>query len=389
MLKVLIIEDSPRKREDIYNHLVSLGVNTKLLFTALSIDSALSYLETEFFDLVIVDMALPQNDNDIEVDTEGGVSILECLESSIEDGTLKTPASILVLTQFENLIISYKEKLVDCSVNAILYEHGGESWQNNIKREVRRLEKLDQQRENFSFESEIVIAVHGIRTHANWQKKLKDRLCEKYTVKSYNFNFFNGLDFFSNTSAEKEIEAFDKYLTNICYEYPLARLHIVCHSFGTYVVYHTLARFKDKLNIGNVILAGSVLNQNQDLAYLYKKHSIARFVNDCSHVDVPLLAAQIFSNRYSVAGIVGIKGDRERIVNRYFSGGHSSYFSDTHITNWYSIINQNSTEADQKIYDGLFMDFYYWLITSKSRLRVASIFIFVLPLIYATYMLLM
>ncbi|HDY7729585.1 TPA: hypothetical protein RQJ95_002433 [Vibrio vulnificus] len=387
MLKVLIIEDSPKKREDIYSYLVSLGINRKLLFTAVSIETSLSYLEHEFFDLVIVDMELPQNDEDIEVDVQGGLSILECLESSIEDGLFKTPASIQVLTQFEDLITSYRDKLVDCRVNAILYEYGGESWQNHIKREVRRLEKLCQQRENISFDSEIIVAVHGIRTHANWQKKLKDRFCDKYTVKAYNFNFFNGLDFFSNTSAEKEIISFDKYLTGICHEYPLARIHVVCHSFGTYVVYHTLARFKDRLNIGNVILAGSVLNQDQDLSVLYKKHSITRFVNDCSHIDLPLLAAQFFSKRYSVAGIVGIKGDRERIVNRYFSGGHSSYFSDEHITNWYSIINHNNTDVDQKIYDGFLMDIYYWVITSKLRLRLTSIFVCGLPLIYAGYML--
>lgn len=371
-MRVLIIEDTPLKLEEIKSHAISQSVNERLISTAKSIDSALENLENTRFDVVIIDMKLPQSDGEHEVDQEAGLSILECIKEADNDHSLKIPSSILVLTQYKDLINTYEQELKDCRVIPTFYEHGCEDWKIDITQEIKRTKALIEQREPIDFDSNIIVTIHGIRTHGDWQKKLEERVGDKYVVKPYGYNFHNGIDFFSEKSSQNEISLFIQYLERIEKEYPLAKIHIVSHSFGTYITYNALVNIRSRLNLGCLIFSGSVLQPEQDIESLYTKHNLEKVINDCSVVDFPLLAAQLISNRYSLAGIIGFKGDRNKIVNRYFPGGHSCYFSNSHLDDWNNILCNGVVSSGSKKHDGFCMDIYYGIVLKKKRFRLAS-----------------
>ncbi|EPN5005461.1 hypothetical protein ACT0GK_003207 [Vibrio parahaemolyticus] len=373
-MRILIIEDNPLKLNEIKKHILENGVNEKLVLTAKSINSALCNLEKVCFDLIIVDMELPQDDDDYEKDSQGGISILECIKESIHNNSndFKIPKSILVLTQFQDLISQYEAELKICRIIPTLYEHGSDDWKNDITSEVEKAKILIAQHEPVDFDSNVVVTIHGIRTYGDWQSKLESLIDDEYIVKSYAYNFHSAIDFFSEKSSQEEIHLFNRCLDNIQEQYPLAKIHIVSHSFGTYIAFHALLNRSTRLDIGNVIFSGSVLKPEQDIDSLYKKHNIDKVVNDCSLIDFPLLLAQLFSNRYSLAGIIGFKGDKNRIINRRFSGGHSTYFSESHLDTWKLILCSDIYECTQKKYDGFCMDLYYGLIAKKPRFRLLT-----------------
>ncbi|MNZ42595.1 hypothetical protein D3C78_601720 [compost metagenome] len=385
MIRVLVIEDSENKLAGIRQHIESIGVHKDLIHEAKSINTALSELERTNFEVVIVDMALPQSDDDYEIDKKAGIAILECLAQAVSDRSLRIPDSLVVLTQYPELISKYAENLKNCRMYATLYEHASDDWKEEITNVVQNRIAIFDQKEPVAFDQNVVVTIHGIRTYGGWQNKIEQKFQNGYIVKSYGFNFHNAIDFFSEKSSKNEIKLFVDYLENLKKEYPIANLHIICHSFGTYITYHALCNMQSRLNIGSLILAGSILKPEQNINEVYKKHNIKRIVNDCSLIDIPLLLAQLISNRYSLAGIVGLKGDKGRINNRYFSGGHSLYFSDTHIDGWQSIIiNDSSFKFSDKGCDNVLMDIYYGVIVNKFRFRLAiTLLLSLLFLFYA------
>lgn len=388
MITVLVVEDSNIKFDKINTALKSFGVEEEYIERTISIECSEKELNENQYDLVILDMVLPQSLLDSTKDKEGGLSILEDIVSAIEDdNNLKVPNSVLVLTEFEDVLKEYTDIIHQCRVFSLIYNAASNDWVKELEKEVKKLQRLKKQNDQRKFDKNVLITVHGIRTNGKWQEKMNQLLDSNYSVEPYKYNFFSLFSFFSEKKVENEIEAMVSFIERTVKNHPKAKFHFVSHSFGTYLVYNALSKIDKSLPIGNIIFGGSVLKPSVDISILYEKHTIDNIINDCVVLDIPIIAGVIAHKRYSNAGIIGIKGSSNQVKNRYINGGHSSYFDELHLESWINILNSGEVEDIDLRKLGFFHDIYYPIVSSKNTLRgililLTSILIYLLITIY-------
>ena len=108
---------------------------------------------------------------------------------------------------------------------------------------------------------QVVLLIHGIRTHATWQEMVADNLEEPdITVIPLRYGYLDVLRFwFPLFTRERAIR---RVLRDIRYardRYPDSYLSIIAHSFGTYAIGKILQDNPD-IHIYRLILCGSILN---------------------------------------------------------------------------------------------------------------------------------
>ncbi|WP_101960045.1 hypothetical protein [Vibrio harveyi] len=380
MITVLVVEDSNSKFKKIVDALNSFDVKNEYIERTISIECSEVELAKNKYDLVILDMVLPQSLIDKHKDKDGGYSILEEIKESIDgDGKLKVPNSVLVLTEYEDVLEEYTEAIKECHFFSVVYDSASTVWISSLKTEVKKLQKICKQNDNRKFDKSVLITVHGIRTNGKWQEKLDDRLDSNYSVEPYKYNFFSIFNFFNEKKVKEEIQGMRRFIEEMLYKYPKAKFNFVSHSFGTYLVYYALSEIEHSLPIGNIILSGSVLSPSIQIKELHDKHVIDNVVNDCVVLDFPIIAGVAAHARYSNAGIIGIKGGGSQVMNRYIKGGHSSYFEDKHLDSWIDILNTGVVKHIDTRNLGVFYDFYYSFVSSKYCLRLFFLLILLLP----------
>src|ERR1700733_7120018 len=86
---------------------------------------------------------------------------------------------------------------------------------------------------------QVIITVHGIRTFGQWQERLGSLLLKagsRAQILHFKYGYFSSIAFLFPIARYLQILAFARYLTEIRNAYPRARIDLVSHSFGTYVV---------------------------------------------------------------------------------------------------------------------------------------------------------
>lgn len=168
----------------------------------------------------------------------------------------------------------------------------------------------------------VVILVHGINTMALWQNEISSVLRgEGFEPRPVGYDKF-GVWSFLRRSDKKRRKAIAFVSTNILdarTEFPDAKISIIAHSFGTYVVMQFLEQNKS-FQISRLILCGSVLPR------LYSFVSLAtrllpttqpdkKIVNECGTHDVwPVLGGRA-TKRYGPSGTFG--SNDGRVLNRW------------------------------------------------------------------------
>jgi DNA-binding NarL/FixJ family response regulator len=370
LITFLVIEDSPRKLKNICEAITDLGVDSRCIDKAEGINEALEKLKDNTYDFAVLDMILPQFKGDDDKIKRGGLDILDELSDSIsaQSETYKIPQTILVLTEFEDVLVEYQEAISQSKVFGYCYDHCSIDWVDAIKDEYLRI-KAVKSSEQRKYDSEVVLlSVHGIRTFGEWQKKLSNSIVDRVEGSKpleYRYNFFPIINFLSKEQQEKEVIKFSNALLDISNTHPRAKINLVGHSFGTYIIYNGLIKIKEKLNLGNIIFAGSVLNPDLDLTLLYKKHNLTKIVNECSTFDMPLLAGRLFTNIFFTAGMTGFSGADNVVTNRYIKGGHSSYFKQNILDEWCDFIVTNTIKEKNEQVDGIMQDLISTIIAKR------------------------
>ncbi len=168
----------------------------------------------------------------------------------------------------------------------------------------------------------VVILVHGINTMALWQNEISNVLKgEGFEPRPVGYDKF-GVWSFLRPSDKKRREAIAFVTTNILdarTEFPDAKISIIAHSFGTYVVTQFLEQNKS-FQVSRLILCGSVLPR------LYSFVSLAtrllptaqpdkKIINECGTHDVwPVLAERV-TKRYGPSGTFG--SNDGRVLSRW------------------------------------------------------------------------
>ncbi|EMJ3741431.1 TPA: response regulator transcription factor [Klebsiella michiganensis] len=324
-MKVLIVDDNPTRRNEIKNLISdSLGLSDNEIYMAHNTQKAKDLMRTISFEFLVLDVVLPKRDELPRA--QYGLQLLKEIKTR---PTIRKPGKIVGITaHFEDIESFRKEFDEHCEV-LIEASIRNKQWKGiliqAIKFESTRLIS------NYTSIKKIsCITVHGIRTTGYWQEELKKIIesnVDTVEFHAYKYGYFTVISFCIPFLRTIKINHFAKQLKDINHENK--ELFFFCHSFGTYIVINAISNLlkkNEELNIGTIVLAGSVLPSDYDFKTIFNKTK-ARVVNDCGAEDKILFLSQAFVPNTGMAGRIGFYGlNNNRFVNRFFKGGHSHYF---------------------------------------------------------------
>jgi hypothetical protein len=177
---------------------------------------------------------------------------------------------------------------------------------------------------------QVVLLIHGIRTEADWGPMVRSKLevPGRIEVIPIKYGYFDAFRFWfpfwtRNKPVEKVYVQIRVALQKFRRDHPDAKLSIIAHSFGTYVVGQILKREFD-LKIHRLILCGSVLPQAFPWHEYQGRFDDDNVVNECGKSDIWPVLAQSTSWGYGASGTHGFGS--VLVKDRYHAGGHGQYF---------------------------------------------------------------
>ena len=200
-----------------------------------------------------------------------------------------------------------------------------------------------------SFVPPLLMSIHGIRTHGEWQKTFaavasgSGSRCESFDYGRYGLLRFllppfnsNMVDRFYNwytaqVKAYRDIDLsqFDK------------RPSVVAHSLGSWILGYALLKYED-VRIDKVILAGSILPRDFDWATIFARDQVSTVRNECGQKDPWPSWAGRFVARTGTAGSKGFDWFGPNVENVFIEWfGHSDALIRPHIENfWLPFLRQ-------------------------------------------------
>jgi hypothetical protein len=175
----------------------------------------------------------------------------------------------------------------------------------------------------------VVALIHGIRTQAYWQGPIAEALQAEdpsVVVKALKYDYFDVLRFWCPVfTRRRPVRVIKDELDTIRELHPRAKVSVVAHSFGTYILGQILLK-TTVLHFHRVILCGSVLSR--DFPWSRVSDAIDpvpnRVVNDYSPGDPFPVLAQSLSWGYGASGTHGF--GKAFVDDRPHAGGHGVYF---------------------------------------------------------------
>jgi serine/threonine-protein kinase len=186
--------------------------------------------------------------------------------------------------------------------------------------------------------SRMVVTLHGIRTHARWQRAFSEVAAEanlRCLLDRWNFGYFSVFRFIFPWSRATRISWFRRTYQE---EFPeLMRTtadtelpSIVAHSFGTYILGHALLRYP-YLRFDRVVLCGSILPADFPWASIIGRGQVQAVRNEYGAQDFWTHYVDRFVPRTGPSGIFGFHDAGSRVEQEKFDFSHSEYFERSHM----------------------------------------------------------
>lgn len=384
-INILVVEDDENKLNDIVNSIERINKIYPEIKFAKSVDSALKCLESLSVDLLILDLNIPNRCGGKAIDS-GGITILDILLEDTE-GEYNRPASVFGITQHQHLSDKYGSRFRDLDFTINFYGPTSTEWRSKLSQKSRWISASKSKNSDaISPNTNLIISVHGIRTEAKWQDRLKTELVQDNEFcYSYKYGFFDLLKFLSPLTRKEEVRDFSAHVKTLLKNHPNAKISFVGHSFGTYIIGNFLRSLtaESSFKVENVLLISSVLHSNFPWILIKQKVDIKNIVNDCGTKDKVLLLSHMFVPGMGMAGRVGFKGFQgTTFVNRYFESGHNLYES---VDNYFNdfcfplFLNSEVTNIDSRkdIWMPNFINSVAsWLSTKNITLIIIGVIIF-------------
>ena len=192
----------------------------------------------------------------------------------------------------------------------------------------------------------IIITIHGIRTRTgfNWTRFFalhleldRDSRFKNWLVKRFSYGYLRAVLVAVPWVRKFKVWKFKRYLRKLQKEYPIAKIDILAHSFGTYIAYEAIRQAgKDKkpsIRINKLILVGGIISSHEDFKDTIGEGLIKEIYNYCSYNDRVVRFNPLFGH----CGYQGffVPGKREHIEapwpgvkNCRFKVRHSQWFDD-------------------------------------------------------------
>ena len=137
MLKILILDNDSVKLQAIRKVLVeSCNIQEDGIHEANNINACRNYLRKEVYDLLILDLLVPQLKDDPEDDRENGPKFLTEL---YKDPEFKIPRHILGLTEHGDEYQNWKSYYGESGWMLIKYNQAGNDWANILRNKVSHI----------------------------------------------------------------------------------------------------------------------------------------------------------------------------------------------------------------------------------------------------------
>jgi tetratricopeptide (TPR) repeat protein len=212
------------------------------------------------------------------------------------------------------------------------------------KNEVGATEAMD--------EYQIVLLIHGIRTQADWGPMVKSKLevpgqIEVIPIKYGYFDAFRfWLPFWTRKKPIERVYKQIRVALQVAHEKdPHAKLSIIAHSFGTYIIGQILKEGFD-LHIHRLILCGSVLPQDFQWEQYQGRFDRQKVINECGKTDIWPVLAKALSWGYGPSGTHGFGA--VLVKDRFHAGGHGQYFEPDFVEkSWEPFIRRGQFEGSK------------------------------------------
>ena len=186
-----------------------------------------------------------------------------------------------------------------------------------------------------STDHQVVLLVHGIRTHASWGEMVASKLevSGSIDVIPLRYGYFDVFRFWFPFYFRKRVA--DRILREIRTaqrDYPGRRISVIAHSFGTYTIGRILLDNPD-IRLYRLILCGSVLPSH----FRWDKVShqvVGKILNECGTRDIWPVLAQSTSWGYGASGTFGY--GTVTVRDRFHDAGHSQYFQPAFVEEYWS-----------------------------------------------------
>jgi pimeloyl-ACP methyl ester carboxylesterase len=171
----------------------------------------------------------------------------------------------------------------------------------------------------------LVILIHGIRTRAEWQTKVRKMLKDTdVTVVSIMYGYFDLIKFlFPFWTREIAIDQIKRKIRMELHDHPSGNpeITVMAHSFGTYAIVRILREEPD-LRIDRLLLCGSIIPSTFKWETLPNcPHQV---LNEVGTKDMWPILAKAATWGYGTTGTFGFGAPRVR--DRFHNLGHSDFF---------------------------------------------------------------
>lgn len=190
----------------------------------------------------------------------------------------------------------------------------------------------------------ILILVHGIQTDGAWHRLVQNAFSDvaNINVIESSYDCVTAAQLagpFRSTPVEK----IAREMREARRREPKARMMVIAHSFGSYIVSRILRDASD-LEFERIILCGSIIPRNYKWDLFARSVGQAGILNHVGTEDFYPVLATFSSVGYGASGRLGFKTGK--VVDRFFKLGHSGFFTQEHIrTHWLPFIREGRVES--------------------------------------------
>ena len=186
MVKILLIDDDNVRTRTITSCVKDIDIHVEAATTK---QHALELMSRVQFDLVIIDIMLPENSSAITPSKYAG---MELIDDIMNLNKIKTPQNIVGVTSEEEVFNEVKSQFDSKMIPIIYWKQSDETWKESLKYKVKYLVKNSYQQNIRNIDSVIITAVDdeydAVKdSMADWKELyLEDDPCiylfNKYTV---------------------------------------------------------------------------------------------------------------------------------------------------------------------------------------------------------------
>ena len=207
--------------------------------------------------------------------------------------------------------------------------------------------------DNVAHVERVVLLIHGIRTQADWQPMLVKTLEEQGKIKviPIKYGYFDVFRFLLPFTRQSPVKRVETLLRATRRKYPHARISVIAHSYGSYIIGRLLKEQVD-LELDRLILCGSVLPASYPWEEVVHKfidgsnENILNVINEYGEKDACPVLAKVTSWGYGDSGTHGF--GHVFVQDRCHNKKHGEYFNrDFAITYWEPFIKNGEYQPTE------------------------------------------